>query len=105
MVAVSSTTTNGYHWAATTAPFFIILSSFLAPYLVSRRYGFMYSSNLLMNQSPRAFVRVPVLTRVNDSDTFILRMMRENLQILVWSRWRFQVDHTEDGRMRVKRWI
>jgi len=69
MMAVSSTTANGYHWAATAAPFIIIivLSPFLAPYLVSRRYGSMYLSNLLMNQSPRAFARVPVLTRVNDS--------------------------------------
>ena len=54
--------------------FFIVLSSFLAPYLVSSRYGSMYLSNLLMNRSPRAFARVPVLTRVNDSDTFILTL-------------------------------
>jgi len=50
----------------------IVLSSFFTPYLVSRRYGSRYLSSLLMNRSPRAFARVPVLTRVNDSDTFIL---------------------------------
>jgi hypothetical protein len=41
-------------------------------YLVSCRYGSMYLSNLLMNQSPHAFARVTVLTRVNDSNMFIL---------------------------------
>ena len=51
---------------------FIVPSSFFTPYLVSHRYGSMYLSSLLMNRSPRAFARVPVLTRVNDSDTFIL---------------------------------
>ena len=37
----------------------------------------MYLSNLLMNRSPRAFARVPALTRVNDSDTFILTQMHQ----------------------------
>ena len=57
------------HWGG---PLRRLLSLFFAPYLISCRYGSMYLSSLLMNRSPRAFARVPALTRVNYSDTFIL---------------------------------
>jgi len=40
----------------------------------------MYLSNLLINRSPRTFARVPVLIRVNDSDTFILTSGQSEIQ-------------------------
>jgi hypothetical protein len=36
-----------------------------------RIYSIMYISTILTSRSPRAFARVPILTRVNDRDTFI----------------------------------
>jgi len=84
LVAVSSTTANGYRGqplrrlnifsllfssAVTAASVYFFIPR--AP-ILSRSYRAMHLNSVPMNRCPRAFARVPVLTRVNDNDRFML---------------------------------
>ena len=75
MMVVSITTANDYYGAASAihCTTYFLLFFFIFCSLFSILYRLMYYlSSLLMNQNPHMFAKVPVPTRVNKSDTFIL---------------------------------